>query len=198
MRFGLFLVVGGFAALVNLAMRWLLNLAVPYELAVAAAYLCGMTVAFTFNKLFVFSRSGRAAHREYLRFAIVNVVAFVQVFVVSVGLARWLFPLVGFTFHADAIAHGIGVGSPVITRLPGPQILLFRRRRSGSDIDGATLAGTDTSRTLCELFRQMPMTASSADCNAHARHSVDKGSFQPTHVDVRIGGRFLRARNAAP
>lgn len=125
MRFGLFLIVGGFAALVNLSTRWLFNLTVPYEVAVTAAYLCGMTVAFTLNKLFVFAHSGRAAHREYLRFAIVNAIAFVQVFVVSVGLARWLFPLVGFTFHADTIAHAIGVGSPVITSFLGHKYYSF-------------------------------------------------------------------------
>lgn len=119
------MMVGGFAALVNLSTRALLNLVVSYEVAVIVGYLCGMTVAFTLNKFFVFSRSGRAAHREYVRFAIVNAVAFAQVFVVSVGLARWLFPLLGFTFYADTIAHVIGVGSPVITSFLGHKYYSF-------------------------------------------------------------------------
>ena len=52
-------------------------------------------------------------HREFGRFALVNALAFVQVWLVSVGLARLVFPALGFTRHADTVAHVLGVASPV-------------------------------------------------------------------------------------
>jgi putative flippase GtrA len=125
MRFSLFILVGGLAALVNLGARVLLTLAMRYEAAVTVAYLFGMTVAYVLNKRYVFPKSGRAAHREYVRFAIVNGMAFVQVFVVSVVLARWAFPLLGFTFYPETVAHIIGVGSPVVTSFLGHKYYSF-------------------------------------------------------------------------
>ena len=71
----LFFLVGGVAALVNILSRIALNLSMPYEMAIVVAYVCGMTTAYVLNKLFVFAPSGRAVHDEYLRFAIVNMVA---------------------------------------------------------------------------------------------------------------------------
>jgi putative flippase GtrA len=74
-----------------------------------------MTTAFVLAKLFVFEASGAAVHKEYARFAVVNAVAFVQVWLVSVALARFVFPAVGFVNHAETVAHVIGVLSPVVT-----------------------------------------------------------------------------------
>src|SRR5688572_8248265 len=85
-RFGGFAVTGGVAALVNLLSRYALSLVVIYEIAVALAYLAGMTTAYILARRFVFERSGRSWPEEYGRFGIVNAVAFVQVWVVSVGL----------------------------------------------------------------------------------------------------------------
>ncbi len=112
-RFLRFLVTGGLAAAVNIGSRELLNLVIPYEGAVALAYLVGMVVAFVLARLMVFTPSGQRVHREFARFALVNALGFAQVWVVSVGLARVVFPLFGMTWHADLIAHVIGVISPV-------------------------------------------------------------------------------------
>ncbi len=95
-RFALFVLAGGIAALVNIASRILLNTAMPYEVAIIVAYVCGMTTAYALNRLFVFARSGRAVADEYVRFTLVNLVAVAQVWVVSVGLARLVFPALGF------------------------------------------------------------------------------------------------------
>ena len=127
-EFSRFLVVGGFAALVNIASRPLFDLFMSYELAIVAAYLVAMTVAYSLNRLFVFAPSGRSARDEYIRFAVVNAFAVVQVWLVSVALARWLFPSVGFFWHADTVAHVIGVGAPVVTSYYGHKHFSFAGR----------------------------------------------------------------------
>ena len=127
-RFALFVVAGGVAALVNIGSRILLNLAMRYEIAIVVAYLCGMTTAYLLNKLFVFERSGRAVADEYVRFTLVNLFAVAQVWIVSVGLARLVFPAVGFAWHAETVAHVIGVIVPVFTSYLGHKHFSFAAR----------------------------------------------------------------------
>jgi putative flippase GtrA len=124
-RFVLFLFAGGVAALINILSRIALNWFMPYEVAIVVAYLCGMTAAYLLNKYFVFEVSGRGMSLEYLRFALVNVLAVAQVWVVSVGLARLVFPAAGFAWHADTVAHIIGVIVPVFTSYLGHRHFSF-------------------------------------------------------------------------
>ncbi len=124
-RFAAFLLTGGLAAAVNVASRIVFDLAVPYEAAVMLAYLVGMTTAFLLARLFVFSGSGRSLHVEYGRFALVNVAALVQVLVVSVGLAKLVFPALHFVWNADLVAHVIGVLSPVVVSYQGHKRFSF-------------------------------------------------------------------------
>ena len=121
----LFLLAGGIAAAVNIVSRILLNLAMPYEAAIVLAYLCGMTAAYAANRLWVFDPSGRAVAREYARFALVNVLGVAQVWLISVGLARYGFPWIGFVWHADTVAHVIGVAVPAITSYLGHKHFTF-------------------------------------------------------------------------
>lgn len=106
---------GGVAAAANVLSRIALSQAMDYTIAIVVAYLIGMTTAYVLMKLFVFDRSGRGVTHEYFRFGLVNLVALAQVWLVSVALARLVFPASGFEFHADTIAHVIGVLSPVAT-----------------------------------------------------------------------------------
>ena len=123
-----FALTGGIAALVNLASRYLLNRYMGFEIAVALAYLLGMLTAYALARLFVFSASGRGVRSELVRFTIVNAVALVQVWLISVGLANLVFPAIGFTWHANDIAHLIGVVSPVVTSYFGHRHYSFRAR----------------------------------------------------------------------
>ena len=124
-RFVLFVAAGGTAAVVNVLSRVALNWVMPYEVAIVAAYLCGMTTAYLLNRSFVFAASGRAVASESLRFALVNLAAVAQVWVVSVGLARLVFPAIGFTWHAETVAHVIGVVVPVFTSYLGHKHFSF-------------------------------------------------------------------------
>jgi putative flippase GtrA len=130
-EFGRFLLTGGVAAGVNVMARWLLSHAVVYELAVALAYLVGMATAYCLSRTFVFECSGRSVADEAARFALVNVVALAQVWVVSVGLARLVFPAVGFVWHAEDVAHLIGVAIPAVTSYFGHRHFSFAVRRGG-------------------------------------------------------------------
>ena len=133
-RFMAFLFTGGLAALVNILSRigfeWALRQQglgpiTSYEIAVVLAYLVGMTTAFSLAKMFVFAGSGRALHIEYGRFALVNVAALVQVWLVSVVLARLVFPAAGLTWNAETIAHVVGVLSPVFISYHGHKRFSF-------------------------------------------------------------------------
>ena len=124
-RFTLFLFAGGTAALVNILSRIAFNWLMPYEVAIVVAYLCGMTTAYLLNKHFVFASSGRGVASEYTRFALVNLAAVAQVWIVSVGLARLVFPAISFIWHAETVAHVIGVTIPVFTSYLGHKHFSF-------------------------------------------------------------------------
>lgn len=121
-----FLLLGGVAAGVNLLARVALQPLVGFEAAVALAYVCGMIVAYSLFRVFVFGASGRSVASEAWRFTLVNLVSMALVWVISVGLARGVFPAIAFTWHADDIAHVIGVLSPAVTSWIGHKRYTFR------------------------------------------------------------------------
>jgi putative flippase GtrA len=128
LRFLKFLLTGGIAALVNLLSRYALNLIVSFEIAVIVAYLLGMATAYLLARRFVFEASGRSVASEVRRFVLVNLVALGFVWVISVGLARVVFPSIGFTWHADDVAHLIGVLAPAVTSYIGHRFYTFARK----------------------------------------------------------------------
>ncbi|MBP2550644.1 putative flippase GtrA [Neorhizobium galegae] len=106
---------GGLAAGVNILSRLALSQIFPYSVAIAIAFLLGMVTAFTLMKLLVFEKTGQRVHHEYLRFCLVNAVAFVQVWAVSLVLAQFVLPALGVQAYSETIAHVIGVLSPIVT-----------------------------------------------------------------------------------
>jgi putative flippase GtrA len=121
-----FLAAGGTSAVLNMGSRWLLGHVVSYELSVALAYVVGIVSAFLLMRFFVFEPAGDAGHAQFTRFVLVNVVGFAVVYAVSVGLARGVFPAIGFHWHADTIAHGFGVASSALTSYQGHRLFSFR------------------------------------------------------------------------
>lgn len=124
-QFIAFIVASGTAAAVNIGSRVIFNWFMHYELAILAAYICGMTVAYILNKTFVFAASGRGVASEYVRFTLVNLLAVAQVWIVSVGLARLVFPAAGFAWHGETVAHVIGVLVPAVTSYLGHKHFSF-------------------------------------------------------------------------
>ncbi len=130
LQFLKFLLSGGTAALVNLIGRYVLNFVMPFEVAVVVAYFMGMIVAYLLMSRFVFGASGRSVGSEVRRFVAVNLVAFTLVWAISVGLARIVFPEIDVTWHANDIAHFIGVTVPAVTSYIGHRFYTFARRES--------------------------------------------------------------------
>jgi putative flippase GtrA len=49
-----------------------------------------------------------------------------QTLAISLLLADWLFPCIGFIWHTETIAHAFGVAVPVMTSFVGHKYLSFK------------------------------------------------------------------------
>lgn len=114
-RFVLFVLTSGASAVINAAVRYALTPGLGYEAAVAVAYLVGVVVAFLLARSFVFSQSQGSWRGQFGRFLVVNGIGFAQVWLLSVGLTRLVFPWLGFTWQAETVAHLVGLGSLAAT-----------------------------------------------------------------------------------
>lgn len=128
-EFILFLVTGGLAALINIVSRVGFSTVVRFELAVLLAYAVGMVTAYVLARKFVFLSSRTSIRRSFAAFALVNLFAVLQTWLVSVGLRNWLLPLLGIVVFRDLLAHGIGVAMPVASSYFGHKYISFKDYR---------------------------------------------------------------------
>jgi putative flippase GtrA len=125
-EFGLFIFTGGSAAVVNFTSRIIYNQWMGFQAAVIAAYLTGMVTAFILAKRFVFKASTQQIHRSIIFFCLVNLLAIMQTWAISVGLAYWILPALGVKSYSREIAHAVGVAFPVFTSYIGHKRFSFR------------------------------------------------------------------------
>ena len=125
-QFLLFVLSGGVAALVNIVSRLGFSQLLRFELAVLAAYGVGMVTAYVLARRFVFVASRQIVRRSFAAFALVNLVAVMQTWLVSIGMRYLLLPLIGMAALVDLIAHGCGVIVPVFTSFLGHKHISFR------------------------------------------------------------------------
>ena len=121
-----FVVAAGASVPVNIAARVMFSQWMPYGYAVLASHLVGMITAYVLTRLFVFAPSGRSVASELSRFALVNVVSAGLTWAISVGLVDVVFPRIGYTYHAELVAHVIGLGTASITSFIGHSRFSFR------------------------------------------------------------------------
>lgn len=121
-----FLFAGGLAALLNWGSRFLFSIWLDFELAVVLAFFVGLATGFILMRCFVFERRSRALMPQVSKYVLINALALVQTFAVSVGLVRWVFPAIGFFAGAEGVAHLAGVLVPVVTSYFGHKYLTFR------------------------------------------------------------------------
>jgi putative flippase GtrA len=138
-RFASFTITGGIAAVCNLGARLLLSRVMRYELAVLFAYLIGVVVAFVLARSFVFEKGGSGWHGQLARFAIVNVFGFAQVWLISVGLVRLVFPWMAFHWHPEDVGHLIGVASPVFVSYYAHKHFSFKSTAINDSLGGDEL-----------------------------------------------------------
>lgn len=125
-QFLVFLLTGGLAAAVNFGSRIVYNRWCDFSTAVVLAYLTGMITAFVLARMFVFKQSSQSMHHSALYFTLVNLVAVIQTWLISMGLALYLLPMLGVTHFTREIAHAIGVAAPVFTSYLGHKRWSFR------------------------------------------------------------------------
>jgi len=125
-QFFLFVLTGGVAASVNVLSRVGFSLVLCFELAVLAAYAVGMVTAFILARRYVFTDSAQSVRRSFAAFSLVNLVAVLQTWLVSVGLRHLLLPVLGAVALVDLIAHASGVIVPVFTSYLGHKHVSFR------------------------------------------------------------------------
>lgn len=126
-QFILFLLTGGLAAIVNLGSRIAYSRVVSFSTAVLLAYLTGMVTAFVLARLFVFRETRNSPLQSAGFFVLVNVLAVLQTWGVSMVLALYLLPKLGVVHYREEIAHFAGVVVPVFTSFIGHQRLSFRK-----------------------------------------------------------------------
>ena len=125
-QFMAFLITGGLAAAVNFGSRIVYNQWVGFSAAVVLAYLTGMVTAFVLARLFVFTDSEQSMQRSALWFMLVNLIAVLQTWAISMLLAYYVLPMMGVTRFVAEIAHAVGVVVPVFTSYLGHKHWSFK------------------------------------------------------------------------
>ena len=121
-----FLIVGSLAAVVNVLSRIVYGVWVGYSVSIILAYLTGMVAAFLLARTYVFPGGRNGVGRSAVYFTLVNAVALLQTWFVSIALADHLFPTLGIRQHSETLAHVIGVGTPAFTSYIGHREWSFR------------------------------------------------------------------------
>ena len=120
-----FLLTGGLAAAVNFGSRIVYNRWLDFSSAVVLAYLTGMVTAFILARSFVFTQSSQSVQRSAMFFVLVNGVAVLQTWAISMALYYQL-PIAGVTQWVPEVAHAVGVAVPVFTSYLGHKKFSFR------------------------------------------------------------------------
>jgi len=114
-EFAHFLIIGGLSAIANLGSRYLLDVALPFEVAAVLAYGIGMAIGFLLFQLTMFQGQNIMQPRRMVRFAWVNVYGMTLALGVSTVMARVILPVSGWTWQPFEVAHLAGVAAPAIS-----------------------------------------------------------------------------------
>ncbi len=124
-QFLVFLLTGGLAAGVNFGSRIVYNHWLDFSASVVFAYLTGMVTAFILARAFVFTQGTQSVRRSAFFFVLVNGVAVLQTWGISMALS-YLLPLAGLTRHVPELAHAVGIMVPVFTSYIGHKKYSFK------------------------------------------------------------------------
>ena len=112
-QFLVFLAVGSVAALLHWSARLLLNVWMPFAIAVIVAYGVGITVGFMLNSVFVFPNSEKPKRQQMRDFVLVNLTFFPVVWLASLKINDYLKSL-GMTGYSEELAHALAIPLPVV------------------------------------------------------------------------------------
>ena len=120
-QFLIFVLTGGIAALSNILSRLGLSKILRFELAIIIAYLLA--------KKFVFFNSKKSIKSSLAGFTVVNLLAIIQTWLVSIGIKAFLINLVESIFITELIAHTSGVIVTVFTSFFGHKYISFNDQK---------------------------------------------------------------------
>lgn len=121
-----FVLVGGFAAMVNFSSRIVYSKYIGFGSAIIIAYVTGMITAYLLAKFFVFTPSAHHTVKEIGYFILVNLAAVLQTWLVSMFLFHYLLEWLGVTVFKEEISHFIGICVPVFSSYIGHKYLTFK------------------------------------------------------------------------
>lgn len=125
-QFVYFLISGGIAALINFCSRVFYNNWFSFSISIVLAYITGMIAAFILVRSFVFKKTQQKLHKSVGFFIIVNLLAVIQTWLITIFLAYYLLPKLNLNIHVKEIAHAFGVIFPVVTSYIGHKHFTFR------------------------------------------------------------------------
>ena len=128
-QFILFLLTGGFSAIINLTSRIIISNFLRFEVSVLIAYFIGMLTAFFLAKKYVFLNIKKSDKKSFPIFALVNFVAILQTFLISKYIRIWLINISDNLIIIDFISHLCGVIFPIFTSFYGHKYITFNNSR---------------------------------------------------------------------
>jgi putative flippase GtrA len=126
-QFVIFLITGGISALANFLSRILYNAVVTFPVAIALAYITGMVVAFILAKIYVFTESSHSLAKSAILFTAVNLLGFIQAWIVSMVLEYHILPAIGIHQFDKSIATLVGISVPAFTSFIGYKYISFKK-----------------------------------------------------------------------
>jgi putative flippase GtrA len=131
-QFGRFLIAGGVALLANWLSRFVFGWYVGFGWSIVLAYLVGIVVAFTLNKIFVFPHGDRSLNSELFLFFLINIGAFPVVWIAAYILGDWIFVRWIPERLALALGHGIAITFPALINFVLHKFVTFREARDAT------------------------------------------------------------------
>ena len=125
-QFLLFILTGGTAAIVNFTSRIVLNAWLSFSVSIFLAYILGAITAYCLTRTFVFANSQQPISHSIGFFIMINLIAILQTWGLSVALADYILPWLSVNSFKKEIAHGIGVIFPVFSSYIGHKKWTFR------------------------------------------------------------------------
>ena len=112
-QFLVFLAVVGVAALLHWSARLLLNVWMPFSIAVFVAYGVGIAVGFLLNSIFVFPNSEKPKRLQMRNFILVNLTFFPVVWFAALEINFYL-KTFGMTGYSEEVAHALAIPLTVV------------------------------------------------------------------------------------
>lgn len=120
-----FIFAGGAAAIINFASRIIYNQWVNYSLSIILSYITGMITAYLLMSSFVFLKGNRSRRFSVFSFILINILAVLQTWAITMLFLHYLFPSMGINYHIHEISHAIGIMAPLIVSFFGHKYITF-------------------------------------------------------------------------